>query len=96
MVIQTNLVSDNILDRDMKVSAKVTISNGTFEEWAEFFETYKLEREQFITDEIVKQKSLNEAIVEFEIQDLEGLTALSSRSDIIAREEELGVKTELI
>ena len=80
----------------MKVSAKVTISNGTFEEWVEFFETYKQDREQFISDEIIKKVSLNEARVEFEIIDLEGLTALSSRNDIISREEELGVKTVLI
>lgn len=80
----------------MKVSAKVTISNGTFEEWVEFFETYKHDRAQFITDEIIERVSVNEARVEFEIQDLEGLTALSSRNDIISREEELGVKTELI
>jgi len=95
-LIQTNLMSDNFVDEDMKVSAKVTISNGTFEEWAEFFETYKIDRERFTSGEVVKKVSFNEARVEFEIQDLEGLTALASRNDILSREEELGVSTEII
>ena len=94
-MIQTSLVSENIAERYMKVSAKVTISNGTFEEWVDFFDSYKIDRQQFITDEVIEQLSVNEARVEFEIQDLEGLTALSSRTDIISREEELGVKTEI-
>ena len=59
------------------------------------FDSYKIDRQQFITDEVIEQLSVNEARVEFEIQDLEGLTALSSRTDIISREEELGVKTEI-
>ena len=95
-LIQTNLQSDYYVDEDMKVSAKITISNGTFEEWAEFFETYKNDRERFISGEVVKKVSFNEARVEFEIQDLQGLTALSSRNDIRSREEEFGVVTEII
>ena len=84
-----------ILGENMKVAAKVTFDNGTFDEWAEFFESYRLDREEFITNETKKVSSL-EARVEFEIKDLEGLTDLSSRKDIITREKELGVKTEII
>ena len=32
----------------MKISAEVTIENGTFDEWFEFFESYKEERLSFI------------------------------------------------
>ena len=85
-----------ILGENMKVAAKVTFDNGTFDEWAEFFESYRLDREQFITNETIKKVSSLEARVEFEIKDLEGLTDLSSRKDIITREKELGVKTEII
>ena len=88
--------ASQILGENMKVAAKVTFDNGTFDEWAEFFESYRLDREQFITNETIKKVSSLEARVEFEIKDLEGLTVLSSRKDIITREKELGVKTEII
>ena len=80
----------------MKVLAKITISKGTFEEWAVFFESYSSERQQFIDNEKIEKVSSNEARVEFEIKNLEGLTNLSSRTDILSKEEELGVKTDII
>ncbi len=79
----------------MKVSAEVTISKATFEEWLEFFESYRLEREKFVTNELVQKTSDTSAKVEFEIINLDGLTDLSARSDILKREAELGVNTKL-
>ena len=78
----------------MQITAKV-ISDATFEEWSEFFDSYKQERSQFVTNELVESKR-KEAKVSFEITDLEGLTKLSSSPAIISKEEELGVVTEIL
>ena len=80
----------------MQITAKVTISDATFEEWSEFFDSYKQERSQFVTNELVEKVNENEAKVSFEITDLEGLTKLSSSPGIISKEEELGVVTEIL
>ena len=77
----------------MKISAEVTIENGTFDEWFEFFESYKEERHNFIANEVIKKISDQSALVSFEILDLEGLTNLSSRSDIVEMEQTLKVTT---
>lgn len=79
----------------MKISAEVTIENGTFDEWFEFFESYKEERHNFIANEVIKKISDQSALVSFEILDLEGLTNLSSRSDIVEMEQTLKVTTSI-
>jgi len=77
----------------MKVSAEVTIGNGTYEDWLEFFQSYKAERNQFVENEVVKKTSENSALVTFEIVNLEGLTSLSSRNDIIETEQRMNIST---
>ena len=77
----------------MEISAEVTIENGTFDEWFEFFESYKEERQNFVANEVIEKISDQAALVSFEILDLEGLTKLSSRSDIVEIEQKLKVTT---
>ena len=77
----------------MKVSAEVTVNNGTYEEWLEFFNSYESKRSVFVRNEIIKQISVSKVQVDFEIVDLEGLTALSSDPGIIDEEKRLGVVT---
>tara|TARA_Y100000589_G_C27157291_1_gene631327 strand:+ start:368 stop:610 length:243 start_codon:yes stop_codon:yes gene_type:complete len=77
----------------MKVSAEVTVNNGTYEEWLEFFNSYESKRSEFVRNEIIKQISASKIQVDFEIVDLEGLTALSSDPGIIDEEKRLGVVT---
>tara|TARA_B100000900_G_C20524060_1_gene693433 strand:+ start:1008 stop:1250 length:243 start_codon:yes stop_codon:yes gene_type:complete len=79
----------------MEVSAEVTIENGTFDEWVEFFNSYKEERKSFVVNETIKKISDKSALVSFEILDLEGLTKLSSRSDIVEMEQKLKVTTSI-
>ena len=80
----------------MKVVAKVTISNSNFENWSEFFNGYKDKRSEFVQNELVEKINQKEARVTFEITDLEGLTSLSSSEEIISKEAELGVITEIL
>ena len=77
----------------MKVSAEVTVNNGTYEEWLEFFNSYESKRSEFVRNEIIKQISASKIQVDFEIVDLEGLTALSSDPVIMDEEKRLGVVT---
>ena len=77
----------------MKVSAEVTVNNGTYEEWLEFFSSYESKRSVFVRNEKIKQISASKVQVDFEIVDLEGLTALSSDPVIMDEEKRLGVVT---
>ena len=80
----------------MKIVAKVTISNSSFEDWSAFFDSYKEKRNEFVKNETVVKISEDEARVTFEIIDLEGLTLLSSSKEITSKEAELGVVTEIL
>ena len=80
----------------MQIVAKVTISNSNFEDWSEFFDSYKEKRSEFILNEVVEKINDNEVKVSFEITDLEGLTRLSSSEEITSKEAELGVVTEIL
>ena len=80
----------------MKIVAKVTISNSSFEDWSAFFDSYKEKRNEFVKNETVAKISDDEARVTFEIIDLEGLTLLSSSKEITSKEAELGVVTEIL
>ena len=77
----------------MKVSAEVTVNNGTYAQWLEFFNSYKSKRAEFVRNEVIKQISDNKARIDFEIMDLEGLTTLSADPAITDEEERLGVVT---
>ena len=39
----------------MKVTAEVTIGNGTYEDWLEFFNSYESERKQFVSNEVIEK-----------------------------------------
>ena len=80
----------------MQIVAKVTISKSNFEDWVLFFKSYKDMRSEFVVNEVVEKVNDNEAKVSFEITDLEGLTNLSSSEEIISKEAELGVVTEIL
>ena len=80
----------------MQIVAKVTLSSSNFEDWSAFFDSYKDKRSEFVQNETVEKINENEARVTFEITDLEGLTNLSSSKEIIDKEAELGVVTEIL
>ena len=67
----------------MKVSAEVTIGNGTYDDWLKFFKSYEDERGQFVTNKVIQKTSENSALVTFEIVNLDGLTELSSRACLL-------------
>tara|TARA_Y100001935_G_C16929392_1_gene324652 strand:+ start:131 stop:373 length:243 start_codon:yes stop_codon:yes gene_type:complete len=77
----------------MKVSAEVTIGNGTYDDWLKFFKSYEEERGQFVIDEVIEKTSENSALVTFEIVNLDGLTELSSRADILEIEKSMQIIT---
>lgn len=79
----------------MKVTAEVTIGNGTYEDWFEFFKSYEPERNQFVSNELIKKVSDNSALVTFDIVNLDGLTKLSSREDIIETEQRMQITTAI-
>ena len=80
----------------MQVTAKITIQNSTYETWYNFFLSYAEKRAEFVQNEIVEKLSENEAKVSFEITNLEGLTDLSASREIIEKEAEMGVTTEIL
>ena len=80
----------------MQVTAKITIQNSTYETWHNFFLSYAEKRAEFVQNEIVEKLSANEAKVSFEITNLEGLTDLSASREIIEKEAEMGVTTEIL
>ena len=79
----------------MKVSAEVTIGNGTYDDWLKFFKSYEEERSQFVTNEVIEKTSVNSALVTFEIVNLDGLTKLSSRADILETEKSMQIITAI-
>jgi hypothetical protein len=79
----------------MKVTAEVTIGNGTYEDWLEFFKSYESERNQFVSNEVIQKESTNSAVVTFDIVNLEGLTKLSSRDDILETEKQMQITTAI-
>ena len=79
----------------MKVTAEVTIGNGTYQDWLEFFKSYESERNKFVSNEVIQKGSTNSAVVTFDIVNLEGLTKLSSRDDILETEKQMQITTEI-
>ena len=75
----------------MKVRANVKMSGCSFDEWKTFFDSYEADRVRFVRNETVLQISDSEAEVVFEISDIEGLTGLSQRGDILDFEQQNGV-----
>ena len=75
----------------MKVSAEITVNNGTYEQWLEFFNSYESKRSEFVENEIIQKIGASSARVVFEIKDLDGLTKLSSDPSIREMEDLLGL-----
>lgn len=80
----------------MLLKARINIQNGTFEEWLAFFQSYSDQRSKYVKDEVVVKIGEDEALVSFEVTDIDGLTELSAADDIRLREQELGVITAFI
>ena len=81
---------------DMHLRAHVKIGNGTFEDWENFFKSYSEERSKYVKNEKITKINDQEAEVDFEVTDIDGLTALSGAEEIVMNEERLGVVTTLL
>ena len=81
---------------DMHLRAHVKIGNGTFEDWENFFNSYSEERSKYVKNEKILKINDQEAEVDFEVTDIDGLTALSGAEEIVMNEERLGVVTTLL
>ena len=71
----------------MKVRATVEIRGCDFDSWTMFYDSYEADRSRFVKNETVLQTNDNWAEVMFEITDIDGLTELSKRQDILDFEE---------
>ena len=71
----------------MKVRATVEIRGCDFDSWKMFYDSYEADRSRFVKNETVLQTNDNWAEVMFEITDIDGLTELSKRQDILDFEE---------
>ena len=67
----------------MKVRATVEIKGCDFDTWKSFYDSYEADRSRYVRNETVLETSDGWAEVVFEIIDIEGLTELSKRSDIM-------------
>ena len=79
----------------MDVVAAVDISNGNFDEWFDFFSSYKELRHECVADEIITKVSDTKASVAFTIKDINGLTELSASQFLLDGELRLGITVEL-
>jgi hypothetical protein len=79
----------------MNVAAAVSISDGNFDEWFDFFKSYEALRHEFVADEVITKVSDTEALVVFTIKDINGLTELSSSQFLLDGEARLGITVEL-
>ena len=71
----------------MKVRATVEIRGCDFDSWKMFYDSYEADRSRFVKNETVLQTNDNWAEIMFEITDIDGLTELSKRQDILDFEE---------
>jgi hypothetical protein len=67
----------------MKVRATVEIKGCDFDTWKSFYDSYEADRSRYVRNETVLETSDGWAEVVFEITDIEGLTELSKRQDIM-------------
>ena len=67
----------------MKVRATVEIRGCDFDSWKTFYDSYEADRSRFVKNETILQTNDNWAEVLFEITDIDGLTELSKRQDIL-------------
>ena len=80
----------------MQIRAKIVIEHATYDQWRDFYESYEVERSKFVSDEVIQKTSEHEAIVSFNVLDLDALTALTARPEIRREEENLGIVTTIL
>jgi|SaaInl6LU_22_DNA_1037377.scaffolds.fasta_scaffold149267_2 hypothetical protein len=80
----------------MRVRALIVVEHATYDQWRDFYDSYEVERSNFVSDEVIQKTSEHEAIVSFDIRDLDALTALTARPEIRLKEEELGIVTTIL
>lgn len=80
----------------MQVRAKIVIEHATYDQWRDFYDSYEVERSKFVSDEVIQKTSEHEAIVSFNVLDLDALTALTARPEIRREEENLGIVTTIL
>ena len=76
----------------MELRASVKINEGNFDDWKIFYDSYQIVRHRYVSDESVKKITSNEAFVEFNVTDLDGLTELSASQFVQDGENRLGVQ----
>lgn len=80
----------------MELKASVKINEGNFDDWKVFYDSYKIVRHRYVTEEAVKKITSNEACVEFKVTDLDGLTELSASQFVKDGENRLGVQVTIV
>ena len=67
----------------MQVRATIEIRGCDFDSWKTFYDSYEADRSRFVKNETVLQTGDNWAEVTFDLLDIDGLTELSKREDIL-------------
>lgn len=80
----------------MELRASVKINEGNFDDWKVFYDSYQIVRHRYISEESVKKITSNEAFVEFNVTDLDGLTELSASQFVQDGENRLGVQVTIV
>lgn len=80
----------------MELRASVKINEGNFDEWKVFYDSYQIVRHRYVSEESIKKISSNEAFVEFNVIDLDGLTELSASQLVQDGENRLGVQVTIV
>ena len=80
----------------MELRASVKINEGNFDDWKVFYDSYQIVRHRYVSEESVKKVTSNEAFVEFNVTDLDGLTELSASQFVQDGENRLGVQVTIV
>ena len=80
----------------MELRASVKINEGNFDDWKIFYDSYQIVRHRYVSEESVKKITSNEAFVEFNVTDLDGLTELSASQFVQDGENRLGVQVFIV
>lgn len=80
----------------MEVRASVKINEGNFDDWKVFYDSYQIVRHRYVNEESVTKITANEAFVEFNVTDLDGLTELSASQFVQDGENRLGVQVTIV
>ena len=80
----------------MELRASVKINEGNFDDWKVFYDSYQIVRHRYVSEESIKKITSNEAFVEFNVTDLDGLTELSASQFVQDGENRLGVQVTIV